>query len=439
MKKADINGKLRDYVRANISLNASDRSIVVAVYDAFKRVLNNECIQIGSYPRFTAIKPLHDLDILYFLGPWDETSHDPSYILRDLHGRIRDDYENPTEHEIYFSLQSHSVSISFQQSDIEVFSVDVVPAYMHGKNEFGQDMFMVPELVRRKRGEGRKEFYKTLATEHRQMQWIASDPRGYIEIATRMNGENPDFRRTVKFAKAWNNACKELNDDFPLKSFHIEQLITLYYQAHRDAEIFDGVFEFFLTLPDKILSPEIIDRADSSMFIDSYLQDLKREQRDMVRKSRDHFLKSLEEMSDGDPIDVLLDVQFYQRVCASEEYLFDRGIPVLTDGNYNFKIMGNVQERHGGFRGFILNAIGRIPIDRKINFKIEGTPPAVDMFKWKVKNDDNSPEPRGEITDHHTRNDPEHTKYIGNHYVECYAILDDVCVAKARQNVKLGD
>jgi len=438
MKKVNVNKKLRDYVRANISPREGDRNFVNAVYEALKGVLNNECIQIGSYPRFTSIRPLHDLDILYLLGPWDEVSHDPSDMLRALHRRIRDEYDNPTKYEFQVSLQTHSVSISFKQSGEEVFAVDIVPAYSHGTNEFGQDMYKVPELVRRRHGESRNALYETLAKEHREMQWIASDPRGYIEVAKLVNKGNSDFRRTVKFAKAWKNACKELSDDFPLKSFHIEQLITIFFQGHPDAEVFDGVFDFFVTLPDEILVPQIRDRANGSKYIDSYLTDLTKQQRDMVRQARDHFLKMLEEISDIDSIDVLFDVHFYQRTCASEQYLFDQGIPVLTDSDFFFQIRGHVQEKQGGFRRFILDAIGRIPIDRKINFRIEGTPPPVDMFKWKVKNDDYSPEPRGEITDHRTKNDPEYTKYIGDHYVECYAILDNVCVAKAKQNVKLG-
>ena len=113
-------------------------------------------------------------------------------------------------------------------------------------------------------------------------------------------------------------------------------------------------------------------------------------------------------------------------------------MPTLTDEEFSFEIKGEVQQRDGGFRKFILDAMGLIPIDRRINFRIKGPVPNVDLFKWKVKNNDNSPQPRGEITDHQTRNDPEHTKYIGEHFVECYAILDGVCVAKARQNVKLG-
>jgi hypothetical protein len=98
--------------------------------------------------------------------------------------------------------------------------------------------------------------------------------------------------------------------------------------------------------------------------------------------------------------------------------------------------LGEVQERDG-FRKSILNKSGLISVDRKIKFRINGNSPNVDLFKWKVKNDNSSKEPRGEITDYQTRNDPENTKYSGNHFVECYAILNNTCVAKARQNVKL--
>jgi len=438
MKKVDFNNRLREYVRANISPNEGDRHFVSAVYESFKRVLNNQCLQIGSYPRFTAIRPLHDLDILYLLGAWDLYSHDPSNTLKDLHHRIKKEFENPTPYELKLSLQTHSVTVSFIQSGEEVFAVDVVPAYSHGTNEFGQDKYMVPELLRSKHGESRKALYESISKERLQMEWIASDPRGYIEVAKRVNNTNSDFRKTVKFAKAWKNACKQLDDEFPLKSFHIEQIITISFQENQEIEIFDGVFNFFLTLPQKIRYPQIKDRADSSKYIDAYLVDFTKQQREMVEQARDYVLKCLEEISDRDPIDVLLDVKFFRRACSSEEYLFDQGIPVLTDRDYSFNIRGHVQKRDGGFRGFILDLIGRISIDRKINFRIEGSPPSVDIFKWKVKNADHSPQPRGEITDHHTRNDPEHSKYIGAHYVECYAILNNVCVAKARQNVMLG-
>ena len=128
---------------------------------------------------------------------------------------------------------------------------------------------------------------------------------------------------------------------------------------------------------------------------------------------------------------------YYKRASNSERFLFDFNIPTFLDDDYAFKIIGEVQERKGGFRKFILDRIGRIPIDRKIKFKIRRRPPDVELFKWKVKNDNSSKEPRGEITDHQTKNDPEYSKYNGNHNVECYAILNNTCVARAKQNVTL--
>ena len=60
---------------------------------------------------------------------------------------------------------------------------------------------------------------------------------------------------------------------------------------------------------------------------------------------------------------------------------------------------------------------------------------------WKVQNDKTSKDVlnndsiRGEITDNQTKNNPESTEFKGNHFVECYAILNNTCVAKAKINV----
>ncbi|MFZ5856616.1 MAG: nucleotide-binding domain-containing protein [Chloroflexota bacterium] len=158
----------------------------------------------------------------------------------------------------------------------------------------------------------------------------------------------------------------------------------------------------------------------------------------MIVKARDGFLRKLEGLSPSQSVISLLEAFFYQRVGHSEQFLFDFGIPTFLDVQYAFDIIGEVQERKGSFRKYILDKAGIISIDRRIKFRIKGIAPKVDYFKWKVKNDDASPEPRGEITDHFTRNDPENTKYKGSHFVECYALLNNVCVAKARQDVVLN-
>ena len=166
-----------------------------------------------------------------------------------------------------------------------------------------------------------------------------------------------------------------------------------------------------------------------------YVNELTIGQKELINKARDGFLKKPEEISPNQTITSLIYATFYQRASHLEQHLFDFGILTLLDDRYSFEIVGEVQERNGGFRKYILDKVGKIVIDRHIKFRIKGVPLKVDYFKWKVKNDDTSPQPRGEITDHQTRNDPEHTQYKGNHFVECYALLNNVCVATARQNV----
>lgn len=447
MKKDKFNSKFRAYIKEHISptncydknCGKCDKCFITRIYDSFKSVLSQNCIQIGSYPRFTAIRPLHDLDILYILGNWEEQNHNPQKSLEELLKTIESDYVNPTNYEIEISLQTHSVTIIFKDNNNEeFFSVDIVPAYIFSKNEFQQDTYKVPEVLRKKHGAKRKEFYQKLSEEHKEMNWIHTDPRGYIEVAKQVNDSNNDFRKAVKFIKAWRNSCKEKHDDFKLKSFHIEQVITKYFKENNSLEIFDSIFNFFFEIPDIISSSQIENRASDEENIDEYVNKLTDEQKQKIIEARDCFLKKLEEFSESDSVESLIDACFCKRASNTEQFLFDFKIPVFTDENYSFEIYGEVQERTGGFRKYILDLAGLISIDRKIKFRIKGNEPSVSFFKWKVKNDDNSSEPRGEITDHQTRNDPENTKFKGNHYVECYAILDNICVAKARQNVKLN-
>lgn len=437
MKKNRFNSKFREYVIKNITPTGYDRNLITIIYDSFKSLLNHNCVQVGSYSRFTAIRPLHDLDILYILGNWDDQNHNPIEILEALYSKINDEYKNPTNYKLEISLQTHSITIAFKDNTSEVFSVDVVPAYIFSNNEFNEDVYKVPEILSEKRGKSRIEYYQRLLEEQKEMAWIISDPRGYIEVAKRINQSNNDFRKAVKFIKAWKNSCKTKDDDFKLKSFHIEQIVTIHFQENFRLEIFDGIFKFFVDLPERIKSAVIKDRVNNDKYIDDYVNDLTIWQKEKIVKARDCFLIKLEDLSQDDSIDSLLDACFYKRASGSEQFLFDFNIPTFLDDSYSFEIMGEVQERVGGFRRFILDKIGLIPVDRKIKFRIKGSPPNVDLFKWKVKNDNSSKEPRGEITDHLTRNDPENSKYKGNHFVECYAILNNTCVAKTRQNVKL--
>jgi hypothetical protein len=434
MKKDEFISLFREYVRESISPTQQERDFVSKVYEHVCSALSNNCLQIGSYPRFTSIHPMHDLDVLYVIGDMTSFTDNPGSVLSNLQKVLQNYFHQNTKYKINVSFQTHSVTISFLETNgEEYFAIDVVPAFINGTNEFDLDTYVVPEIlkVRRKK---RADYYRSMISAHSKIGWIKSDPRGYIKLATNINDKNSDYRKAIKFAKKWKQNAVDINNDFKLKSFHIEQLFMAIFARNININIFDAVFEFFCHIPKFISEPQIRDRADQTIFIDSYLNDLTQIQKDMIIQTRDKFLVGLEEFTSSNSIEELLNGKTYKRKFYSEKYLFDDNIPTLIDDSLKFSIEGYLKNR-SGFREYKCPISIDHPViecNNFIKFQIEENNTAGDMYKWKVKNSDDSPDPRGEITDHRTKNDPESTKYSGRHYVECYAIKNHICISKDR-------
>lgn len=444
MKKDRFNSKFREYTRI-LSPHESEREFIGKIYKSFNELLGvNNCIQIGSYPRHTAITPVHDLDILYVLGDWIENSHDPSVALQQLAVKIKRDYNNPTPYKAEVSLQTHSITVSYLQGIEELFSVDVVPAYVFSENEFGDDIYKVPEVVREKRGKSRLEYYQLSAAQHREIGWISSDPRGYIKIATNVDQSSAgEFRKVVKIVKKWRTNLEEADGDLKLKSFHLEQVIVGFFQNNLQLTIFDAIFTFFTELPDIVDRPnKIRDRASSDKFIDDYLSQFSERQKEKIRYARDGFLIKLENLKESDSVDSLMAINFYRRK-PSEEFLFDFKKKILTDDSLRFKIDGFVKPLTGFSSGWLTETpqlqkgLTHSDKQRRIEFSIRANSTSAGEYRWKVRNSDACSQPRGEITLNQTKNNPESTEYIGDHYVECFAIIGDVSVARSRVNVKI--
>lgn len=435
MKKAEINAALRRLAQDRLSPTKAERDLVAKVYASIQDVLGEKnCLQIGSYPRYTAVTPLHDLDVLYVLGIQGEDTSNATRALEELQQVLQRNYRNPTGCSVEISRQTHSITISLKEAGEEVFAVDIVPAFISGRNEFGSDTYHVPEIFA-KSHRAKIRRYEELAALRQPMTWINSDPRGYIQVARDMNEANSDFRKSAKVVKAWKQACCKANDHFKLKSFHLEQVITGYFRVNRSLEIFDAIFRFFHDIPALLSHPRIPDRADPSRMIDAYVADLTSLERQTVIQARDYFLIQLENLANAGDALKLLEPGFRKRASTEERYLFDEGIPALTEDAI-LRIQGLALVSAGFSRDSVLDTRGLISFNRSISFSVTQHV-AADLYKWKVKNDDGSPQPRGEITNHQTANDPEKTAFPGVHFVECYAIRGGVCIARARQNVEI--
>lgn len=224
MRKNELNNLLREFSKKHLSPTQSEQALISRIYTAFKEALGGSTLMIGSFARYTANRPIHDLDILYIDGKFDPSNLHPESILAALKKKIETNFKNPTQYEFKISLQTHSITVSFLEKGEEFFSVDVVPALTSGiLNEFKEDIYWVPEILRF--GPRQRRIQYPLLSESLKNEsdwWIKSDPRGYITAAGNMNKENPDFRKATKIIKAWKHQCKEKLGEFKLKSFHIE-------------------------------------------------------------------------------------------------------------------------------------------------------------------------------------------------------------------------
>lgn len=121
----------------------------------------------------------------------------------------------------------------------------------------------------------------------------------------------------------------------------------------------------------------------------------------------------------------------------------DFGIPTML--SEQVAIEGRVR-RTNAFAGGAIGSFSPLQKYWWLDFSIKATTvdPPYDVY-WKVKNTGaeatRASALRGEITpDSRGRGatKAERTLYRGNHYVELYIVKDDICVAKARQNVPIA-
>lgn len=89
MRKNELNAKYRRYVKDNLSPTPSGREMVGKIYDAVKGALGEDCLLIGSYARFTAGRPLHDLDVLFIAGKFEPLHLSPDISTKAASGSHR--------------------------------------------------------------------------------------------------------------------------------------------------------------------------------------------------------------------------------------------------------------------------------------------------------------------------------------------------------------
>ena len=315
MPLPQIDQIIESFVRSNLSPKKRERDMITQRYEQLQSILSGRAFQTGSYARHTATTPVHDLDTFYVL-PDDvrkkviERKISPEEltletILDDLATALSREYGN----EAKVIAQPHSVGIFFNGG--KEFSIDVVPA-----QPADGELFWIPETAHRSIV-ARRALYASRSVQ--KLRWIKSDPKGYIDQATELDkATNGLFRKVAKLAKRWRQICQETNNEFLLKSFHVEIIVTELIREHKGISSFEAIHKFFSLLPSAIVKPQYRDKADSTRFIDSYVAGLTKGQRESVLAEHEVALPLIEKIQSATTeAEVLLALERLLRLSVS--------------------------------------------------------------------------------------------------------------------------
>lgn len=373
-------------------------------------------LQVGSYGRWTAIKGISDLDMLYIMpkGKWDRYKNDQSKLLRDTKEAIQERY--PTTNIRVDRLVVTAIYTNFQ--------VEIQPVF---EQEDGS--FKYPDT-------------------YNGGSWKVTKPRDEIQAMKEFdNQKNKNLRRLCKMARAWKNKHQvamggllidtlaynflKSNNDFDDKSF-------LYYDRMcRD------FFQYLMEQPDQDhykalgsgqnvkvkkrfqskaktaynLCCKAIDANGSEAVNDKWKKVFGRPFPSKPKKSG--FLEAFLADQDWD---------------NTEEFIEDF-YPV--DIRFELKIDCDVYRNQSrSLLSMILSGGHKISSNKKLIFKIkECAAPEPYIVKWKVLNIGPVAEDknciRGEIIDSNESNNrrKETADFTGDHIVECYIIVNGVVVA----------
>lgn len=414
------------------NLKVDNAATISLRYGEITSVLNNEfrdtdsstanSLRVGSYGRWTAIKGISDLDMIYIMpsAKWNTYKDGGQYqLLRDTKDAISKRYPRTT-----VKVDRLVVRVLYHD-----FHIEVQPAF-----EMADGSFKYPDT---KDGGS----------------WKITKPREEIdEMAAANDRKNRNLRRLCKMARAWKNKhgvamggllldtlaynFLESTDAYDAKSYYwYDYMCRDFFEYLSEEE--DHDFYAAVGSRQRVRVKKKFQKKAKSAY-ELCLKAIEASgQKNERQKWRDVFGKSY-------PAPAKLEQKAYAHVFSdTEEFIEDR-FPV--DIRYDMKI--NCEVTQNGFRPTaLLELLARRIIlfrNKGLKFYIESDdlPPGC-TFYWKVLNRGDEAERRdcirGQIVaDTGSRSRIEHSSFAGEHLVECYAVLNGVVVGRSDILVPIG-
>ena len=381
----------------------------------------NNCLQVGSYGRWTAIKGISDLDMLYILpsSKWDEYNKQggQSKLLQDTKNAILARYPNTT-------VFVDRLVVCVQYTD---FHVEVQPVF--------------------KQDDGSYKYPDT----YNGGQWKNTKPQAELDEIKRMDDlKNRNLRRLCKMARAWKNTqgiaiggllIDTLAYNFLKSTDEYDNKSYLYYDLMcRD------FFEFLSNEPanknhyQALGSNQDVKVKDQfhEQAKDAYDKCVKAISNEGTEKANNYWRKIF---GSSFPLTEKLDLTLESLRYKHTEEFIENKFPI--DIKFKLKIECEVS-RKGTFENvsrYFKKPKNKLHHGRSLKFSIGDTNIPDDTtyqtrkVYWKVLNQGYEAKKRdcirGQIKlDNGTCEINEHSSFNGDHLVECYIVENGVVIAR---------
>lgn len=387
-------------------------------------------LQVGSYGRWTAIKGISDLDMLYIMpkGKWDTyKSGKQSQLLADVKDAIKARYPKTD-----VRVDRLVVTVTYIN-----FHVEVQPVFEESYDN-GDSYFKYPDT-------------------YNGGSWKVTKPRQEIAAMKEfVDQKNKNLRRLCKMARAWKN-----KHGVTMGGLLIDTLAYNFLKSTSDYDdkrfmhydwMSRDFFKYLMEQPNQ----DHYKALGSGQNVK-----VKKKFQKKAKKAYELCLKAINaEKESGvnkkwkkvfgrpfpDAVEVIKEAA--QKLLSNswddtEEFIEDK---YRVDIRYHLKIDCDVLQngyRENTLRNMILKRLPLFP-SKKLTFKvteIEVPPPY--HIEWKVLNRGKVAQKKNQIRGQIVRDEGhqqkiEHTRFRGAHLVECYAIKNSVVVAKSRIDVPIA-
>ena len=417
----DFLGNLKVDNGATVSLRYSE--ITSSLNKKFRNTESkrDNSLQVGSYGRWTGIKGISDLDMLYIMptSNWETYKKDQSKLLTDTKDAIKARYPK-TE----VKVDRLVVQVIYKG-----FMVEVQPVFRRAEGGF---------------------FYPDT---YNGGSWKVTKPQEEIdEVKSLVDNKTNNFRHLCKIARAWKN-----KHGVGMGGLLID---TLAYNFLNSTTEYDNKSHVYYDWMCRDFFKYLADEPNKDYYAALGSRQQVKVRSKFQRKAKKSYNLCLKAIDAGEadsankkwkkvfgrPFPVAAQVAQESKSAnafqQSEQFIEDL-YPI--DIRYNLKIECDVLQ--DGFREALLRTMlakkMKLSASKKLKFYVESFDvPGDVIIKWKVLNRGDEAERRncirGDIVvDKGHRKKEETTSFVGEHIVECYVIKNDVVVAKDRIDVPI--